>query len=148
MGRVLPLSGVILDSTPGRPEHEATLRAFAVGMPKNPIVRFVGLLLFRIFLVLMRIMYFFTRTVNLIDQLRMDLNDPKLFASGVPRLYIYSDGDRMVQWKHIEEHAEEANGLGYKVDLERYKESGHAAHMLNDPPRYWKAVEMLWGVAL
>jgi hypothetical protein len=144
MGRQLPLSAMILDSSPGRPDIAATRRAFAVGLPKNFVLRFIGNLLFTIIFTCLKIVYFLRISTNLIDQLRADLNDKKLFDIDVPRLYIFSDGDNMVEAKDVEDHAIEARSLGYGVDLVRYIESGHAAHMLNDPKRYWKAVESLW----
>lgn len=144
MGKVLPVSGMILDSTPGRARHEATVRAFAVGMPKNIILRFIGVFLFRILLVLWRLSDVLRTKPNVIDKLRLDLNDATKFNVDTPRMYIYSEKDDMVEWTDVEDHIEDAKGKGYKVEAEKYKESGHAAHMVFDPTRYWLAVERLW----
>lgn len=144
MGKTLPVSGMILDSTPGQARHEATVRAFAVGMPKNNILRTIAILLFRLLLVLWRLSDVLRARPNVIDQLRLDLNDVTKFDVGTPRMYIYSEKDDMVEWNDVEEHIEDAKGKGYRVEAERYTESSHAAHMVFDPVRYWLAVERLW----
>jgi hypothetical protein len=49
MGRALPVTAVVMDSSPGRATYEATVRAFAVALPKNILVRLIGILVLRIF---------------------------------------------------------------------------------------------------
>jgi hypothetical protein len=144
MGRQIPLSAMVLDSSPGRPDIAATRRAFAVALPQNPVLNFIRNVLFTLLFVCIKLYYVSGIAVNPIAQLRTDLNDRNLFDVDVQRLYVFSDGDNMVDANHVEEHAAEAKRLGYRADLEKYIESGHAAHMLNDPKRYWKAIESLW----
>jgi hypothetical protein len=144
MGRELPLRKMVLDSSPGRPDVTATRRAFAVAFPKNPILYFIGNVLFTLIFVCIKLYYASGISVNPIEQLRRDLNDRKLFGIDVERLYVFSKGDTMVEARHVEEHAAEAERMGFRVDLEKYSESGHAAHMLSDPKRYWEAIETLW----
>lgn len=76
--------------------------------------------------------------------MRADLNDSTLFATNAPRLYVYSTGDPMVDWRFVEEHVEGANSLGYSTATEKYLESGHCNHMLSDEERYWGGVKTLW----
>ncbi|CAG8983794.1 hypothetical protein HYALB_00006759 [Hymenoscyphus albidus] len=144
MGRVLPVRGVVLDSSPGRTRHEATIRAFSLGMPKNVFLRTMGIFLLRVFLILWRVNDILRGRPNLIESVRGELNDPAVFDGRAKRLYVYSVGDEMVEWRDVEEHIKEAKERGYKVEGERFEESGHVAHMLYDPERYWAAVEMLW----
>jgi hypothetical protein len=59
-------------------------------------------------------------------------------------MYIYSDTDQIVASKFVEEHAVEAELLGYKVDREKFLGSSHNAHLLMDQDRYWNAVQRLW----
>ncbi len=80
------------------------------------------------------------------ESARRSLNDEKLFGKEGRRLYVYSTGDDMVRWQDVEEHAEEAREKGYAVDLEKFGKSGHAAHLILDPERYWRAVERVWGM--
>jgi hypothetical protein len=48
-GRMLPVTAVVMDSTPGKAKYETTIRAFSVSLPKNPILRVIGAVLLRVF---------------------------------------------------------------------------------------------------
>lgn len=81
--------------------------------------------------------------IDPVDQARRALNNKSLFDVGTPRLYIYGAADPMVDWRFVDEHAAEANALGYSVSSEKYEKSGHCMHMLLDQDRYWGAVKNL-----
>ena len=144
MGKLLPTTVVILDSTPGRVTYEATVRAFAVALPKDPVIKVIGILGIRIFFWLYYFVYLLSRKLDLVAQARKDLNTKTLMDADTPRLYIYSEADDMVAWQFVEEHIEEAKNLGYRVDREKYLESSHCGHMMTDEKRYWTAVQRLW----
>ncbi|KAF8863709.1 hypothetical protein BDZ45DRAFT_86431 [Acephala macrosclerotiorum] len=144
MGRALLVTAMILDSTPGRATYEATIRAFSVALPKNIILRMLGILFLRVFFFLYKFGYWLQDKMDLVDKARMDLNDKSLFDTDAPRMYIYSVADDMVDWRFVEEHGEEAKSLGYIIDREKFLKSRHAAHLLIDPDRYWAAVQRLW----
>ncbi|KAM3069419.1 hypothetical protein ACMFMF_008636 [Clarireedia jacksonii] len=143
-GRRLPISKTVLDSTPGSQSYEISLAAFSVALPKNTIVRAMGSLVLRVLLGMWYVYYLVTRSEKFIDKIRNGLNDTRLFDLGVERLYIYSMADKLVPWEAVEEHAKDAEGLGVKVRTEKYRESGHCAHLLNDEKRYWSAVLGVW----
>jgi pimeloyl-ACP methyl ester carboxylesterase len=144
-GKRLPVTKTVFDSTPGSQSYEISLAAFTVALPKNPVVRAVGSLVLRVFLGMWYVYDLVTRSEKFIDKIRNGLNDTRLFDVGVERLYIYSMADKLVPWEAVEEHAREAEGMGFKVRMERYRESGHCAHLLDDEKRYWGAVvEALW----
>jgi hypothetical protein len=144
MGKLLPATAVILDSTPGRGTYEATVRAFAVALPKNPVIRVIGILGIRMFFWLYYFAYLLRRKLDLVAQASKDLNTKTLMDVDTPRLYIYSEADDMVAWQSVEEHIEEAKKLGYTVESEKYLESSHCGHMMIDEKRYWAAVQRLW----
>jgi len=146
MGKPLPVTAMILDSTPGKATYAATIRAFAVGLPKNIFLRMFGLLLLRVLFVAFVLSHTLTGTDNMVDRIRKELNDKRLFDEKAPRMYIYSEGDDMVDWRFVEEHAAEAKQIGYKVDMEEFGTSGHAAHVLLDAGRYWGTVQRLWAM--
>ena len=56
-----------------------------------------------------------TGTVDVVEEMRLALNDKKLFDLEAPRVYIYSSADDMVEPGDVEEHAGEAERLGYVV---------------------------------
>ena len=144
MGKILPTTALILDSTPGRATYEATIRAFAVALPKNPVIRFIGSLLLRLFYGMYWAAYLLSSQKDPVEKARADLNAKSLMDVDTPRLYVYSEADDMVAWQFVEEHIEEAKTLGYTVDREKYLESGHCGHMMSDEKRYWQAVQRLW----
>jgi hypothetical protein len=144
MGQPLPVTAMVLDSTPGRATYEATVRAFSLALPKNIILRTLGILVFRMFFWLYKFGYYIQGKTDLVDQVRADLNDKTIFDTEAPRMYIYSVADPMVAWQSVEEHGEEARSLGYTVDREKFLHSGHAAHLLEDQERYWATVQRLW----
>ncbi|TVY44713.1 hypothetical protein LOCC1_G003082 [Lachnellula occidentalis] len=121
------------DSTVGRASYEATVWDFSVGLPKNmiaPAARRVR-----------------PENVDLVEAARGALYDKILLDLDTTRLYIYSVADDMVAWQDVEEHAKDAEKLGYTVYMEKYQDSGHAAHMMVDRERYWGAVDRLWQTA-
>ena len=81
---------------------------------------------------------------KIVDKVRQGLNQSKLFDTAVARLYIYSTKDKLIDWKDVEEHAHDAEAVGYKTTLVKYLDSGHTAHLMSDEKRYWGAVTALW----
>lgn len=144
MGRMLPIAGAVMDSTPGKAKYETTIRAFSVSLPKNPILRVIGAVLLRVFFWV----YIFRAVMggkgDEVEQSRKVLNDKSFFNVNTPRMYIYGVADLMVDFHFIEEHADEAERLDYKVDREKFLESGHCAHLLDNQDRYWATVQRLW----
>ncbi|KAK0634287.1 hypothetical protein B0T17DRAFT_472033, partial [Bombardia bombarda] len=65
-------------------------------------------------------------------------------ASELRRTYIYSDGDKLVDWDDVEKHARIAEAKGFEVRLERFDGTQHVAHVRGGEERYWKAVRETW----
>ena len=144
MGRPLPALAMIMDSCPGKAELASTVAAFAVALPKFFLLRWLGITLLRIVFGLYMLYYRLLRKPDLIEQARQDLNSKSNFDTETPRLYIYSVKDDLVEWRFVEEHAEAAKKLGYSVDMEKFQDTGHAAHIVGDAERYWSAVQRIW----
>jgi pimeloyl-ACP methyl ester carboxylesterase len=144
MGRVLPITAAVMDSTPGKAKYETTIRAFSVSLPKNPILRVIGAILLRVFFWVYILRAVMSGKGDEVEQARKVLNDKSFFNVNTPRMYIYGVADPMVDFHFIEEHADEAERLDYKVDREKFLESGHCAHLLDDQDRYWATVQRLW----
>ena len=81
---------------------------------------------------------------TIVDTVRRGLNDAELLPVEAVRLYVYSTADKLIQWQDVEAHAREAEAKGYKVQMVKYLDSPHAAHLLHDEKRYWSAVTGLW----
>lgn len=144
MGRRLTVERFILDSAPGKADIYASIRAFAVSLPSNPLLYYLGLASLYLLFGLYTIVYAAQRNDDFVEQVRKDLNDTELWEDWGRRLYIFSVGDQMVQHRAVEEHAMDADRLGFVVRKEKYGMSGHVAHMLQDSGRYWGAVQRFW----
>ena len=137
----LPLHAMIFDSGPGRAEFRRFASAVSVGLPQPWYLRIPALVL--VYLILgtlwIPVMRFHRR--DTVDRLRQALNDKRLVRPSVPRCYIYSETDALVDWKDVESHGRDAEQKGWIVLREKYDDSPHVGHMRTDVARYWKAVE-------
>ncbi|XMA08066.1 hypothetical protein WAI453_000857 [Rhynchosporium graminicola] len=143
-GRPLPVTGMILDSTPGKVQYAATIRAFAVALPKNPILNALANIGIRIMFFMYIFAYWVSRKLDMIAQVRVDLNTKMYFDTDAPRMYIYSEADDKVHWEFVEEHMRDGKALGYTVQGDRWVDTMHCGHLLADSDRHWKSVTALW----
>jgi hypothetical protein len=83
------------------------------------------------------------KTENPIEHLRRRINNGALFAPNTERVYVYSTTDRMVDNASVEWSADEAEAKGWRVRREMFVGSGHVAHAVQEPDRYWSLVRGL-----
>ncbi|CAK7264168.1 hypothetical protein SEPCBS57363_000934 [Sporothrix epigloea] len=63
----------------------------------------------------------------------------------VRRAYMYSQNDPIIESRDVEEHANEAKGLGFTIfRMAHFPNSAHVAHARADPPRYWGTIRDTW----
>lgn len=136
-GSPLPVSAIVIDSAPGNATISGAMRAFSFGLPKMWLLRMLSQAALFAFLVIVFSANALLRRRDAIEQGRVDLNDTSLIKGNPKRCYIYSDGDELVNWKHVEAHADEAEKIGLTVRREKFLGSPHVAHMRADPERYW-----------
>ena len=116
-----------------------------LSLPKNFVVRLLGVVFVHAVLVVLFVIDKLGFG-NAVSYARERLNDEVLLELKIPRLYIYSKVDKMVNWKDVQDHAEDARRKGYKRVSERvFDHSGHCAHLKEDENKYWKAVEDCYG---
>ncbi|KAK3390617.1 hypothetical protein B0H63DRAFT_390608 [Podospora didyma] len=70
-------------------------------------------------------------------------NDP-LKNKEIRRTYIYSEKDGLINYKLVEQHADEAEAKGFEVRREKFVGSEHVAHARKDEGRYWDVVRTTW----
>ncbi|KAF4994604.1 hypothetical protein FDECE_13061 [Fusarium decemcellulare] len=136
---------LLLDSCPGDGEYQSTVRALTVSMKLHtypwPIYAVASLLVHigashhRIGNAL--------GIENIVDRIRKRLNDETLVDPRVPRLYLYSKVDELVDWEAVASHGFEARKKGYHVEEVVFNNSAHCAHLLEDTEKYWDAVSDL-----
>ncbi|CAK7221066.1 hypothetical protein SBRCBS47491_004400 [Sporothrix bragantina] len=63
----------------------------------------------------------------------------------VRRAYLYSDEDPIIESRDVEEHSNEAKGLGFTIfRMVKFNDSAHVAHARADPAKYWASIKDLW----
>jgi hypothetical protein len=142
-GTPLPVTGIALDSAPGRATYGRSIAAMSVGLPRFFLFRFVGLLMLHVICIGMWIKHHILKRENVITRVRRELNDSSLFPVSAKKVYLYSPSDAMVGWEDVERNAKEAEEVGYSVYMAKFDESKHVGHVMEDPERYWGAVGTL-----
>lgn len=85
------------------------------------------------------------RIENITEKTRGWLNDGELVDLSARRLYVYSTVDKLVGWRDVEEHAQEARERGVEVRLLKEEDTPHVQHVFKDAEIYWEKVVSLWG---
>lgn len=75
-----------------------------------------------------------------VDDMRAELNNASIFGSGAHRLYLFSDGDRVVAPEDVLSHAKEGEASGFRVGTARFGEAPHCSLVLEDAARYWDVI--------
>ena len=112
-----------------------------ISFPKNIIWRFLGALAVHSFLIFVAVYVACGNENPAILWLRTPLEESSP-ARGA--FYLFSKGDRMIEWTEVEQHAEEARRKGWKVKEVIFEGSGHCAHLTMDRRRYVEAINSVW----
>jgi hypothetical protein len=64
----------------------------------------------------------------------------------VPRAYLFSKAEKLINWRSVREHARDAESRGTPVFVELFEKSSHCAHIQaeEDAKRYWSTVQKGW----
>jgi len=149
LGTHLPISAVILDSTPSLPNARRAHEAISELLPKiSGPVRLLGEGALWAYIGAGYAVDKVFGVENITLWLRRMLNDPQgAFTQGdLKRVYIYSQADKLVPWADVEAHAKDAEAIigPARVQLEDFVSSRHVGHILTDGPRYWNIVVEFW----
>ncbi|CCM04076.1 uncharacterized protein FIBRA_06235 [Fibroporia radiculosa] len=147
-------AALVLDSVPGDDGLASALRALA---PAHPVLRALAVPVIALIYGAWAATNALLGHAPLFAELRAALSGvvllpavpgPAAGGQAAPRLYVYSDADRIVRGADVARHAREAEDAGFDVAVERLATSAHVAHMRNDPERYWAAVRRVWARAV
>lgn len=151
-GLHLPISALILDSTPSLPNARRAHEAISESFPKSGPLRLIGQGALWAYIGAGKTIDTVFGIENITLWLRRKLNDPQgAFMQGnLKRVYIYSQADRLVPAADVEAHARDAKGIigADRIRLEDFLTSRHVGHVLLDGPRYWSIVEGFWKEAV
>lgn len=164
----VPLA-IILDSCPGFGGIRWRGSAFVASI-KSPLPKSVALVPATIaFSTLLGTLYLFGAPQPFSTMHARLLSNsivPGLSDYSTPRLYVYSEGDEIVEYRDVEAHI---RYLGEALDADQRRrsefrgfigssnpimvekfglDSPHVMHARTDPARYWTAIETLWKEAV
>ncbi|RDI85380.1 hypothetical protein Vi05172_g4787 [Venturia inaequalis] len=140
----LPVTSLILDSTPGRPRYSNLCNAFNNTLPDNAVVRLLG---FPFAATVIGFLALFGKENAVVARTRRRLNDAQSWElKNMSRTYVYSKTDAFISFEDVEEHAEEAAAAGIMVQKVRFEASSHCCHIKEDEGKYWKAVMDCWEI--
>ncbi|KAK7980853.1 hypothetical protein PG989_013310 [Apiospora arundinis] len=144
-GQAFPLHCAVYDSCPGLWTYRGGYNAVMAGIPKGIrrwiIAPFLHILNFY-FMLVVKVL---RRPYNLLINANFHNNKEEVHQSN--RAYIYGQKDNMVDWRHVERHAQKAEEKGYTVRTELFSDSPHVAHLRTDEARYMKIVAETWNAA-
>ncbi|KAK5939319.1 hypothetical protein PMZ80_008623 [Knufia obscura] len=154
---LLPISALVIDSAPSIPDMRSGFVAMSQGMPSSlpgPVRKVGGALMYS-FMLSASVAGRILGVEGVITGMRRKLNDAygAFMVRGVRRVYIYSESDELVPWRHVEMHAREARNVLDKrvagsgkeqVKLEKFVASRHVGHVMVDAGRYWDIVKAQW----
>ncbi|KAI1099283.1 hypothetical protein F4804DRAFT_87963 [Jackrogersella minutella] len=144
-----PLHAAVYDSCPGVYSFPTTYSVYVLQLPPG-ILRLLAAPFITAFIVGLWIWFNPLRMISGEDFLSTNSrlhNDMKL-VNQTNRSYIYGKADVMVDWRHVERHAEQASARGLAVRTELFENSPHVSHMRTDGNRYWRTVTETWNKAM
>jgi hypothetical protein len=143
-GRPLLACATIIDSAPGGSTFRRSWAALDNSLSGPFIVKTVSMIVFGTVLCLMYLATYSPGNSNVVQVMRKELNDAELISLRGRRCYIYSKEDKIISWKDVEDHAEEARQKGWDVTLVKYTGSNHVGHLRQDRVKYWNSVKKVW----
>lgn len=149
-GTSLPIQALILDSGPGIGNYSDNLSSIITPFLHGNRLRYYALfLLFNLLFLTLWLRDWLTLGKSIGEWTYDALNEPDLLPRGVPRMYLYSKADPIVDWVEVEQHAGIAQtnpDISGKVELVRFEYSvAHVAHVLGNEDRYWDSVTRFIG---
>ncbi|KAJ7759356.1 hypothetical protein DFH07DRAFT_444401 [Mycena maculata] len=141
-----PPTGIIFDSAPGALNFHALHHIMTMSLAGyQKILGSAGALAL---IIILKMHSAFSGRPVMHQFIHSGLIAPRILEwtdKGTPRLYVYSDGDRLALVGDVREHVARAQEAGLAVRVEEFRGSGHVGHATADPERYWSAVQFLWG---
>lgn len=141
-GEGLPASAFAIDSAPGaaRDFKEGLKGVSAIAASFPPSLKFISTPVTFLVVVMFWVMSNIFRTKNVIEQIREGLLDENVLSKDMPRVYLYSEEDKLIYYPDVERHAASAEAAGYWVEKVKFERTGHVQHMMKEPKKYWAAV--------
>jgi hypothetical protein len=134
---------LVIDSAPGKAKLSTAITAFTMDI-RSRFSRLWTSILVVVIYIYAKMKHWIFRMEPPIDSMRRWLNDRKAIGKETRKLYLYSDGDRLVLGGDVKEHALHARENGYYVKEKNFGESRHVGHMRANPEMYWQEILEIW----
>lgn len=146
VARGLPRHVTVYDSAPGRFQWQRSVTAFMASAAwASAPVRLAMLVFVNALFAFYWAAHVPWGRPGYLDRTWLAQNDRAANAAEAHRAYIYSNEDKLVDARDIEEHAASAVRNGFVVAaMEKFVGSAHVAHVRVDESRYWGIVKNTW----
>ncbi|SCV70749.1 BQ2448_3511 [Microbotryum intermedium] len=136
----IPARAVVFDSCPGNGGLKTMVSAFTVPL-NNWLLKAPAM-------VLVALVFGMTRFFNALRFRPSILEQVGTYVATqiplVPRLYLYSETDKLIPAHHVEANAQRARQQGGRVTMLKFDGTEHVNHARKEPEKYWGAVKELW----
>ena len=137
---VLKPRWVIFDSSPGIPTLRSNIMSFTM-ITRWRILKAMVALLVLMTLGIYKVLNLCLRLRDLPTRMREQLNSELFINRSVPRMYLYSIADKLIDYRSVEAHMADAAARGYAVESKRWDGSAHVNHMRDHPVEYWETIQ-------
>ncbi|KAI1388886.1 uncharacterized protein F4822DRAFT_261362 [Hypoxylon trugodes] len=143
LGKPLPLVGLICDSVPTGASYMKTRRAFMYSFPARFPVNLISSAVIHVLISPLYISIAMGRYEAPEDYWRKSILDEKLIDS--KRIcYVASKADKMIDWRDVLSHAEQARPKNWEVKEFMFEETPHCNHISKYESIYINAVADMW----
>ncbi|KAG9231286.1 hypothetical protein BJ875DRAFT_469951 [Amylocarpus encephaloides] len=141
------LMGIIHDCNPGMQDFWRGFDSLRVSLAKSSLpVRVIGTSTSFISMVALQPLMK-TGAIKGMDFLReklLELLGTPGEMKGTKRLYMWSRGDRVIDWTAVSRHAEDARKMGFEVEERMFEQGEHCALPMANGKEYWDEIRELW----
>lgn len=140
----LPISAIILDSSPGSSSITDSVAGWSGGLPSTPIIRQLLTLIMYGTVTALSAKYWVTGDRHFVDRARADLLDGRLVQVGERGWgYLFGGRDEVVRKGDVERHAAMVRERG-RVRMVYWRELGHVQGAARNGEEYWRVVGEVW----
>ena len=137
---VLKPRQVIFDSCPGIPTLRSNIMSFTM-ITRWRVVKVMIAVVVLMTLGIYKALALCLGLRDLPTRMREQLNSELFMDRSVPRLYLYSIADKLIDYRSVEAHMADAAARGYDVESKRWDDSEHVSHMRVHPVEYWETIQ-------
>lgn len=134
---------LVVDSAPGKATLRGGIKALTIDI-KGGVKRFFMAIFIGFILCLIQLKDKLVGNGSLIDRRKAWLVDGEAIDKTTKRLFLYSDGDELVQSEVVREVVKDLENKNFPVWSRNFGETRHVGHMRAKPTEYWSEIVKIW----